>query len=248
MKRITLSTIFICAAAAALISAERAATVALMRGDVRVRRGLEETWSPAASGIPLEPLDTVWSGEASEVTLRLEDGTRFTMGANAMLDVGDLRRITERQMFLFLMSRKVGRLPAADASEPIRIANVSVVRGSDAKLEAASPEAGPSGGWILEKNGASALASAGMTTNAVVRLVRILERYPSMRDGGEVHWMLGRAFETLKEPGRAADAYRTALDRIETASEPAKTSGERADRIRAALDRLKEQPVTTINP
>jgi hypothetical protein len=248
MKRCAMIAIWFGAASAALVSGERAATVASMRGDVRVRRGLDEAWSSAVPGAPLEPLDTVWSGEGSEVTLRLEDGTRFTLGSSAMLDVGDLRRITEKQMFLFLMSRKVGRLPDAGEAVPIRVANVSVVRGSDAGRTAPRPGPERTDGWILEKNGAGALASAGMTTNAVVRLVRILERYPSMRDGGEVHWMLGRAFETLKETGRAADAYREALVRAETAAEPGRPAAERTDRIRAALDRLKEQPDSTIQP
>ncbi|MBN2201740.1 hypothetical protein JW777_07300 [bacterium] len=222
-------------------TAGSAVLVETVHGDVRVRRGLEENWSKARPGMPLEALDTVWSGEASETVLRLEDGTRFTLGGNAILDIGDLRRITEKQMFLFLMSRKVEGLAASDSSRPIRIANVSVVRGARRgdRTDMASEGAAGNAGWVREKNGAQALNNAGLTPNAVIRLCRILERYPGLKDGGEIHWMLGRAFESMNQPGRAMEAYRTALERIDSAPEDRTLNAERRTGIEAALGRLK---------
>ncbi len=228
-------------------TAGSAVLVETVAGDIRVRRGLEENWSKARPGMPLEALDTVLSGEASETVLRLEDGTRFTLGGNAILDIGDLRRITERQMFLFLMSRKVEGLAASDSSRPIRIANVSVVRGSRHGGGTSAGGAGEAAGWIREKNGAEALIRAGLTPNAVIRLCRILERYPGLKDGGEVHWMLGGAFESVRQPGRAADAYRTALARIDSLPKDDRTQAdERRARIESALGRLKTRSTSTI--
>ncbi|MDM7924628.1 MAG: hypothetical protein QUS35_01255 [bacterium] len=229
-------------------TAGSAVRIETVSGDVRVRRGLEENWSKARPGLPLEALDTVWSGEASGTVLLLEDGTRFTLGGNAILDIGDLRRVTERQMFLFLMSRKVEGLAASDSSRPIRIANVSVVRGAN-RGERTDADAGGRAGraeWVREKNGAQALSDAGLTPNAVIRLCRILERYPGLQDGGEIHWMLGRAFETLNQPGRAMDAYRTALERIDSLNEDDRPrAGERRARIEAAMGRLKTRSTST---
>ncbi len=223
-------------------TAGSAVLVETIRGDVRVRRGLEENWSKARPGLPLEALDTVLSGEASETVLRLEDGTRFTLGGNAILDIGDLRRITERQMFLFLMSRKVEGLAASDSARPIRIANVSVVRGAKRGDRTGADAEGSAGKaeWVREKNGAEALNNAGMTPNAVIRLCKILERYPGLKDGGEIHAMLGRAFESMNQPGRAMDAYRTALERVDSLPEDDRPgAGERKARIESAMGRLK---------
>jgi hypothetical protein len=218
---------------------EPAVRIASVRGDVRVRRGLEEAWFPAGAGMLLKPLDSVFAGEASEAVLLLEDGTRFSLGGNAVLDVSDLRRITERQMFLFLMSQKVERLAATDSSAAIHIVNVSVVRGSQKQ---ASPEPAPQAdvrGWTLEKNGAKALLDADYCTNAVVKFYKILQRHPDVRDGGEIHWLLGRAFEALKETGRAADAYRTALDQTNDGTLKPSETAERRAWLEAALRRLK---------
>jgi hypothetical protein len=241
MNRIILL-IIACLAAFPGRTAVSAVRIESVAGDVRVRRGLEENWSKARPGLPLEALDTVLSGEASETVLRLEDGTRFTLGGNAILDIGDLRRITERQMFLFLMSRKVEGLAAPDSSRPIRIANVSVVRGAKRGDRTDAAAEGPAGKaeWVREKNGAEALNNAGLTTNAVIRLCKILERYPGLKDGGEIHWMLGRAFESMSQPGRAVDAYRTALERIDSQPEDDRPqSAERRTRIESAMDRLR---------
>ena len=219
--------------------AEPAVRIAGIRGDVRVRRGLEESWSAAGVGMQLKPLDTIFSGEASEVVLLLEDGTRFTLGGNAVLDVGDLRRITERQMFLFLMSQKVGRIAAPDSASKIHIANVSVVRGSQKQVNPESSANSDPQSWIREKNGAKALLEADLFTNAVVKSHKILQRYPAVLDRGEIQCLLGKAFESLKETGRAVDAYQAALEQVNDCSDASPTMTECKLRIEAALRRLK---------
>jgi tetratricopeptide (TPR) repeat protein len=219
--------------------AEPTVRIVKLHGDVRVRRGLEEAWSPAGVGMPLKPLDTIFSGEASEVVLALEDQSRFILGGNAVLDIGDLRRITERQLFLFLMSQKVSRIAAPDSASAIHITNVSVVRGSQKQIQAEPSLQVDTQGWIREKNGARALLEADYYTNAIVKFYKIMQRYPAVRDKGEIHWYLGQAFEALKETGRAVDAYQTALEQVNDSSLASQPAAERKTLIEAALRRLK---------
>jgi len=225
---------------------DRSVQIVGLRGDVRIRRDVEETWSPAGLGMLLKPLDTIFAGEASEAVLALEDGTRFTLGNNAALDAGDLRRISERQLFLFLMSRKVGQMAAPDSTRSIRIANVSVVRGAQRGKDVSPVSSGERQGWMREKNGAKALLDAGWNANAVVKFCTVLDRYPSFEDSGEIHWYLGLAFEALNETGRATDAYQTALERLNRNSDaPGLMRGrllERKAGIEAALSRLLSNP------
>jgi hypothetical protein len=242
MNRRTTGFIGILAMALHLFAAEEEIRVVRVRGEVRVRRGMEEAWMPAGAGLTLKPLDTIFTGEASEAVLSLEDGTRFTLGGNAVLDAGDLRRITERQMFLFLMSQKVGRMGAADSSSSIHIANVSVVRGAERRGEAETTAPADESGWVREKNGARALFNAGFTTNAVVKLHKIMQRYPSVDDRGEIQFALGQAFEALSETGRAADAYHAALQALQDETETSKTVLERRAKVEAALTKLRGNP------
>jgi hypothetical protein len=234
--------IIVLASALRLFAAEDAVRIVRLRGDVRVRRGMEETWVPAGAGMLLKPLDTIFTGEASEAVLSMEDGSRFTLGGNAVLDAGDLRRITERQMFLFLMSQKVGRLTAPDSTAPLHIANVSVVRGSDKRVEAGSSTAADERGWVREKNGARALFDAGYVTNTVVKLHKIMQRYPLADDHGEIQFSLGQAFEALNETGRALDSYNASLEAINRNPDNGKTATDRRAKIEAAQGRLKANP------
>jgi hypothetical protein len=242
MKKRFIYIIIIVMAALRLFAAEDSIRIVGLYGDVKVRRGLDETWSAAEIGMLLGPMDTIFSGEVSEVILLLEDGTRFTLGGNAVLDAGDLHRITERQMFLFLMSQKVGRMAVPDSASSIHIANVSVVRGSDKRAEAGPAPVANERGWVPEKNGAMSLFEAGYVTNTVVKLHKISQRYPSIEDRGEIQFMLGQAFEALNEPGRAFDAYQKALDAVNRGSEMTRYAPDRKAKIEAAMRRLKSSP------
>ena len=212
-----------------------------IEGDIRIRRGLEEIWSAARIGLILKPMDTILSGEASEVILILEDSSRFRLGGNAILDISDLRRISERQLFLYLMSQKVENLSVPDSSSRIHITNVSVVRGTQKMLK--EQAAKPTGNMdlIRETNGAKALFNAGYYTNAIIKFYQILERYPSMDDPAELYFIIGQSFEALKENGRAFDAYQNALKRLEDSK--SSHAIERRNKIQDALNRLKSDPV-----
>lgn len=212
--------------------------IQLIKGDVRVRRGLDETWLPAGVGMDLEAMDTIFSGEASEVVLILEDGSRFILGGNAVLDISDLDRITERQLFLYLMSQKVGRLNVPESSQKIHITNVSVVRGSQITSDSLDQTFTQSRNWVLELNGAKALHHAKYYTNAIIKYCKILERYPSIDDEGEVYFLMGQSFEEIQEKGRAFDAYQKALERI--GSSPfSQQSKQRKLQIQEAMEKIK---------
>ena len=209
-----------------------------LRGDVQVRRGLEEKWSEAAAGMELKAMDTIFSGEASEVVLLLEEGVLFTLGGHSILDISDLRRISERQLFLYLMSQKVGHLNISEPPDKIHIENVSVVRGErkGAADDFSSPDR--TRDWMLETNGAKALFNAAYRTNAIMKFYKILERYPTVDDQGEIHFYLGRAFESLEENGRACDAFETALNRMNGKTLSGADAARKAS-VQEALARLK---------
>lgn len=226
-----------------LVNQVKAADVQIekIEGDVMIRRGLEEIWSAARVGLILKPMDTILSGEASEVTLILEDSSRFQMGGNAILDISDLRRITERQLFLYLMSQKVENLSMPDSSSRIHITNVSVVRGTQKKLKEQAAKPVGNLNLIRETNGAKALFNAGYYTNAIIKLYKILERYPSMNDPDELYFTIGQSFEALEENGRAYDAYQNALKQLEDSK--SSRAIERRNQVQDALNRLKYEPV-----
>ncbi len=215
-------------------SAAPAVKIISLSGEVKVRRGVEETWHLAAAGMMLEEIDTILTGEASAVVLETPDGATFRLSNYAILDIADLRKITEREMFLYLMSNKVNQIPARQEKTRLRIGNVSVIHGGKAEPTHRATE-DESQIWIQESNGAKALYDQHYYPNAVVKLHKILAKYPGLEDCGEIHFYLGKAFEALSKPGQAGDAYKIVLARLCDDD----TSKQRADEAREAIERLK---------
>ena len=85
-----------------------------------VRRGLEETWKTASREMMLKDIDTIRVGENAEVVLELSDNATFTLGSNSILDIGDLRRITKREMFLYIMALKIEKIDRPKKDDKIQ--------------------------------------------------------------------------------------------------------------------------------
>ena len=213
-----------------------------LRGDVRIRRGLEETWHPAGIGAVLEDIDTILTGEASEVVVTLDNGNAFTLSSQSILDIGDLRKITERELFLYLMSEKVRKIQKPEEGSTLRISNISVVRAEDKRKSSSESQnrTSQSDRWWWEINGAKALHIQAFHTNAILKFHKILEKYENLDDGGEIYFYLGKAFEAINEPGRAMDAYQQVLDQIGDSSHHGSRAREYVDSATEALRRLKK--------
>lgn len=216
-------------------SAVPAVKIVSLSGEVKVRRGVEEGWHLAAPGMRLEEIDTILTGEASAVVLETSDGTTFRLGSYAILDIADLRKITEREMFLYLMANKVNQIPTRQEKTRLRIGNVSVIHGTSKAESPRRTVEDESQIWVQESNGAKALYDQHYYPNAVVKLHKILAKYPNLEDCGEIHFYLGKAFEALSKPGQARDAYKTVLDRLCDDD----VSKQRAGEARQAIERLK---------
>ncbi len=212
MKARTFLTVFILVNFSHVTWAETKVNIAKASGEVKIRRGVEETWHPASAGTRLDEIDSILTGEGASVVLETPDGKTFELGSNSILDIADLRRISERELFLFLMSKKINQIVPRQEKTKLRIGNVNVVHG---ELKSDSQNTSKSGNelWVFEKNGAKALFAQDYTTNAVLKLNKILLKYPNLNDCGEIHSYLGKGFEKLNKPGQAIDAYQTVLKR-----------------------------------
>lgn len=211
MKRMRIAVILACAILHGFAVGE--VRIKSVRGSVRVRRGLEENWNRAGVNMNLEEIDTIMTEEASRVVLELEGGATFTMESYSILDISDLRRITERELFLYLMSQKVSRIERKNHS-PLRIQNVNVARAERKTVE--PQETSPEGNLRIrewEINGGRALYTQRFYTNAIVKFHKILDKYPETNDAGRLYYYLGSSFEAIDEKGRAMDAYQEVVSR-----------------------------------
>jgi len=211
MYKKTMLTFVMCLITHQWVMAHPGVKIKKISGDIRVRHGLEENWLPASRGMTLEYIDSIFALEG-EVVLETEDGSTFRLGSNSILDISDLRRITKKELFLYLMSEKVGKIPQREEKTKLRIGNVSVVHGESKSKSRTIKSNSIEQKWRQELNGAKAMFDQEFYTNTVVKLHKIRKNYSTINDFGELHFYLGKTFEELDEDGQALDVYQIALD------------------------------------
>ena len=223
------------------VNAEISVKIIEMKGSVKIRFGLEETWKPAFVGLFLEDMDTILAGENSLVVLQFENGNTFTLGSFAMLDIGDLRRIIEKELFLYLMSKKVEQIETQDEKTPLLIGNVSVVRGESKIDSDSSLNISLKSTWVeWEINGALSLYKQQYYPNTVVKLYKVLEKYESYEDCGKIFYYIARSLEQLEMDGQAIDAYQSVIDAYFKQKCDGEVSQARVEESRKAINNLKE--------
>jgi len=218
------------------------AKIAKMSGEVKVRRGLDESWGEAHIGMLLDDIDTILTGERSEVVLKLHSGETFRLQSNAVIDIGDLRKITERELFLFLMSQKMDKIKPGDEKAKLRITNVSVVRAEN-KAEAKRAENNTASDdrlWQQETNGARAMYSQEFYPNAIMKLHKIIRKNPNLEKCSEIFFYLAKSYEEIDEPGRALEAYRIVIANAESDACEAKHRAEMITDATRAIKKLKK--------
>jgi len=213
-----------------------------LSGDVKIRSGMEETWQPATVGMLLEEIDTILTGADGIVILQTSEGINFELGNNSILDISDLRKINEKELFLYLMSKKVQRIEPREGKTKLRIGNVSVVHGEskaesdDASADGVKPEL-----LVQETNGAKALYNQKFYPNSIIKFHKILDKYNAVQNNGEINLYLGRSFEALNHPGQAIDAYQSVIDHYQTQDHSNANAQKWVNEVQQAIDRLKSK-------
>ena len=186
--------------------------IASLNGNVKIRRGVDEHWQKVSLGILLEDLDTILTGENGEVILKLHNGMKFRLGPNAILDLADLRKISEQELFLYLTRKKIENVEKRKEKTPLHLRSVSVVHGTDKNNIDENLV-------VFEKenitkfviNGIRALHSQELYPNTIIKIHQTMNSTQELKDCGELHFYLGSSFEALNKPGQAIDAYRAVI-------------------------------------
>jgi len=200
-----------------IVIAEISVKIVNIKGETKVRFGLEEDWKKASAGINLKEIDTILTGEGGEIILQFEGGKRFILGGNSILDIGDLREIQEKELFLFLMSKKVEKIEPRKEKTKLRIGNVSSVYGEDkSKPDTTNSESTENPLSTKEINGAVALFVQQYYTNTLYKLHNLLDKYKSKINMSKINFYIAKAFEALDKKGQAMDAYQIVIDNYQT--------------------------------
>lgn len=212
-KSAFLIAILICTTLASAIADVKILSIS---GDVKIRRGIEESWQQAHADVLLKETDTILTGKKSSAELHLDNGEVLKLKSDTMLDIFEMRKVSEQQLFIYLMSLKVKGIEPLQEKTKIRVGIVSVIHG-ESKTDAGQSDRinGPSDFSMQEKNGANALYSNELYPNAIIKMHKILIKYSFLDECGELHYYLAKSFQAMSKKGQALDALRIAAEKHE---------------------------------
>jgi hypothetical protein len=183
-----------------------------VKGEVMVRSGVDEEWNLAKSGAILKPKDTVKTGKKGSAVLTFTENDRsaktkkIVLPAEVILDLLDVRTLSQEELILQLTMEKVRASSYEDYNGELQIPNTTVVHGekpaqslpvSAANLEQAK----------FQMNGARVLFSHGFYSTCAVKAENIMNRFPSLGSVFQDRMMLAESLERSNLNGEALDAY-----------------------------------------
>lgn len=192
-------------------------TVQRMTGEVSVRHGVTEVWSTVAAGDVLRPNDTMRTGRNGSATLLVggSGGVRqLILPADVIVDISDVRDLTQEELMLKLAMQKVRATPAPLKPDAPQITDAAVVHGTDRGAVAGLAENDPLVGQSL-LNGAKVLLENGFYATGVLRTLEVFRLFPALGGRVDNRLLLAGAMEKAELKGEAIAEY-GALSRLTT--------------------------------
>lgn len=184
-------------------------TVQSARGEVSVRHGVTESWSPVRAGDLLRPHDSMRTGGtgAAVLSVPLATGTKtINLPSEVIVDMSDIRNLTQEELMLKLAMEKVrGSDYRWNESDPA-IPNAGVIHGSR-KGPASGLTANELRTGRMQLNGARVLFENGFFSTCVLRSMEVFRMCPELSNSFEDRMMVAQALEQARLRGEALSEY-----------------------------------------
>lgn len=184
------------------------------QGDVTMRVGVAETWIKVQSGDELKTNATVKTGKQSSALI-VAAAKRITVPPEVMLDISDIRELTQEELMLKLTMEKVRATSYKWKDDELRISNTTAPRGEARDRKQALAETNPEIG-TLQMNGARVLFENAFYSTSALKALDVLRRYPSLATF-ENRLLVAQSLEQANLKSEALNEY-TRLSQMENIS------------------------------
>jgi hypothetical protein len=186
-------------------------TIQKLNGEVAVRHGVTEEWTTVAAGDALRPNDSMRTGKNGSATLIVQGGAgaavrQLALPADVIVDMSDVRELTQEELMLKLTMQKVRATPGQDGTGGPQISNAAVMHGTDAGRGGVIAENDPLVGRSL-LNGTKVLLENGFSATAVLRTMEVFRLFPSLAGIVDNRLALAGAMEKANLRGEAVAEY-----------------------------------------
>jgi hypothetical protein len=204
-------------------------TVKRVKGTAEVRHGVSEAWTKLKAGTSLGPESSIKTGKNSSLTMLVGD-RRVIVPERTMMDLADLREMSQEELLLKLAEADVRVAPSRDGSDETTIPNTTVVHGRNMAV----PEITTNNQIDIremEVRGTKLLYNYGFYPTCILKAKQTMLYYPELKSRFEFRSMIGQALEKMGLNGEALSEY-ISITKEKLSSSQRKTIEENIKRLK----------------
>jgi hypothetical protein len=180
--------------------------VVSVKGDVSVRHGINEQWVAVAQGDVLKPEDSIRLAKKASATLLTENKTRLQIPEMTVLDLSDLRMLTQEELLLKLAMERVRVVPDKGRENDFHIPRTTTMHGANMGGNDAGVPQGVNTG-VMQINGVKVLYNNGFYATSVLKAKEIFRLVPQTASMIDARLLVAGALEKMDVNAEALTEY-----------------------------------------
>ncbi len=185
-----------------------------IKGDVKVRHGVNEEWTAIKIGDVVNIEDAIMVGEKSSTVLLIDGTKKIAVAENSIVDVSDLRALSQEELLLKLAMDRILSVPTQDRDNDLTPARTTIIHG-DKKESTQRPKTISTDIAIMQLNGAKVLYDNSYFGTCILRVKEVFRINPTIDIDLDYKLLTAKAFEKSNLPGEALNEYNSIpLDKL----------------------------------
>ena len=179
-----------------------------MKGDVTVRHGVSEQWVAVAVGDVLKPDDSIRLGKKASATILTEKDSRLQIPEMTVIDLSDLRMMTQEELLLKLAMERVREIPDKGRENDFTIPRTTTIHGSNKEDVQTSDITTNISSGVMQLNGVKVLYNNGFYATSVLKAKEVFRLMPETAKMIDVRLTVASALERMNVNGEALSEYK----------------------------------------
>ncbi len=180
-----------------------------VKGDVKVRRGVNEQWQQIKTGDILNYDDAIFIGNKSAGTVSINGQKKIALPEKTIVEISDLRFLSKEELLLKLAMDRIIAVPQQDRRNELMPAQTTIIHGEKkSEKSAAVPNAfGTVENALKMLNGAKLLFDNKFYGTCALRVREVLRIHPTIDTGAEYKLLTANSLEKAELYDEALNEY-----------------------------------------
>ncbi|MDI6802635.1 MAG: hypothetical protein QME58_02160 [Bacteroidota bacterium] len=177
-----------------------------VKGDVKVRRGVNEQWQQIKAGEILNLEDAIFIGGKSTASISLNRQKKITLPEKTIVEISDLRYLSREELLLKLAMDRIIAVPQQDRRDELMPARTTVIHG-EKKSETSAAMKPTIENALKMLNGAKLLFENNFYGTCALRVRDVLRIHPTIEGSIEYKLLAANSLEKAELYDEALSEY-----------------------------------------